>query len=67
MEGDIKKEEVVVGSFQKTMSALGLDLSGDCHVMRFYAPVDAGLRVAWLPERKDFYFQLLFSVDFTSF
>jgi hypothetical protein len=60
------KNGKVDGTKSNTMSSLGLELTADSHFLRFYAPVVAGFRSAFIPETKRFYFEMLFSIDFNS-
>lgn len=67
LKGDMQKEGMVAGSYNRRISSVGIDLLADGNMMRFYAPVSAGIRSAWLPEVKELRWEFLFSVDFTSF
>ncbi len=45
-------------------SAYGLDLQFDLHLLRTIAPLDLGLRTAYLPNHNNPYFEFLFSVNY---
>ncbi|MBN1821150.1 MAG: hypothetical protein JW833_10545 [Prolixibacteraceae bacterium] len=66
-EGDIYHMGEITGSFADSFSSYGLELTGDMHFLRFYAPVDMGFRIGYLPEVKQMDYGFLLSVDFTSF
>ena len=42
---------------------LGIDLRFDLHILRIIAPLDLGIRSAYLPENQSYYFQFLFNVQ----
>jgi hypothetical protein len=67
LEGNIYQNEVATGTFRKSMDSVGLDLSANCHFLRFYAPVELGARIAYLPGLRRMAAEMLFSVDFSSF
>ncbi len=46
------------------LKSFGLELTSDLHFLRFFAPVEIGIRSAYRPDFKDFMFNLLFSIDF---
>ncbi len=46
------------------MNSFGLEITSDLHVLRFFAPIDLGVRSIYLPESASFKFELLFSIDF---
>ncbi|MCK3686059.1 hypothetical protein [Maribellus sp. YY47] len=56
----------VTGSFSQNISSCGVELLGDVNFLRFYAPVQIGGRVSYLPEIKHTNVALLLSVDFSS-
>jgi len=49
------------------LKSLGLELSSDLHVLRFFAPIEIGLRSVYRTEFQDFQFDILFSIDFNGF
>ena len=57
----------ITGTYQKNISSYGIELNSDVNYLRFYAPANIGMRVSWIPETKNAYFNLLFSIDLTSF
>ncbi len=67
VSGDILRNGQIEGRFKKEITSIGIDLSADINLMRLYAPATIGIRTAYLPERNDYVFKLLFSIDFTSF
>jgi hypothetical protein len=68
--GWIKGKEVQNGktteSYENRLTSFGTDITADMHLFRFYAPFDAGVKIAYLPQIGKPAFQLLLSVDFTS-
>ena len=66
-EGNIYNNGDVNGSFSQNISSYGLELTGNMHFLRFYAPVEMGFRAAYLPEAARMHYGFLFSIDFTSF
>jgi hypothetical protein len=67
LEGDVYQNGAVAGTFRKSMSSLGLDLSANCNFLRFYAPFEIGARTSYLPGLRKMAAEFLLSVDFTSF
>jgi hypothetical protein len=65
--GNTYKDGEITGNFSRNLSSLGIDLTSDINILRLYAPADAGIRAAYLPETSNFSFEFLFSIDFTSF
>jgi hypothetical protein len=66
LKGNTYNGGMIVGKFQSDISSLGIELTGDSNFLRFYSPVEIGLRASYLPEIKDVYFDFLFSIDFNS-
>lgn len=60
------KEGNVINIYPKNISSTGIELWGDMNILRFYAPVEVGLRASYLPETRNVYFNFLFSIDFNS-
>ncbi len=56
----------VTGTFSQNISSLGVEILNDVNFLRFYAPVQIGGRVSYLPEVKSANVALLLSVDFSS-
>jgi len=46
------------------MQSLGIELTGDLNVLRFFAPIQLGFRTIYRPEFNDFQYNLLFAIDF---
>jgi len=53
-------------SYQTRLNSFGLEISGDMNLLRFYAPVDAGVRLGYLPALEKMVYELILSVDFHS-
>jgi hypothetical protein len=68
--GWIQGEEVqngrTISSQKESLTSFGTDITADLHLLRFYAPFDAGMKIIYLPAIRKTSFQLLLSVDFTS-
>ena len=58
-------EAVTHGDIRELESA-GLELSSDIHVLRFVFPIDLGLRIGYLPAEKQYFTDLLFSVNLSN-
>jgi len=62
------KDGIVYPNYSEfDMKSLGLELTSDLHVLRFFAPIEMGLRTIYRPDFRDFQFNLLFSIDFNGF
>ncbi len=44
-------------------SSFGTDINFDMHILRTIAPIDLGIRSAYLPSSKSLFFQFLFSIN----
>jgi len=66
LKGNYYEDGEIVGTFNSDISSFGVELTGDMHFLRFYAPVEIGVRAAYLPEDKGVYFDFLLSIDFNS-
>ena len=66
LKGNLVEDAYIVGQFTKNISSFGVEVLGDTHFLRFYAPVEIGFRASYLPEYKNVYFDFLFSIDFNS-
>jgi len=55
-----------VSTFDQQISTFGLELIGEANFLRFYAPVQIGIRTSYLNEIDEFSFNFLFSIDFNS-
>lgn len=49
------------------MKSLGVELTSDLHVLRFFAPIEIGCRSIYLPDFNTIRFDFLFSIDFNGF
>lgn len=47
--------------------SLGIELTADFHALRFFAPIELGVRSIYRPDFRDFGFDLLMSIDFNGF
>jgi len=52
------------GTYTQDISSFGAEVTGDMNFLRFFAPVQLGLRTSYLKENKEFAFNLLFSIQF---
>jgi len=66
LTGNIYKNGNVEGTFKSNISSYGLELTGNANFLRFYAPVEIGVRTSYLPKMKNVYFEFLFSINFNS-
>ncbi len=66
LKGNLYKQGKIAGTFNKNISSYGAELTGDLNLLRFYAPVEMGLRTGYMPGEGTF-FKFLLSVNFTSF
>ncbi len=66
LKGNYYENGKVTDTFTSKISSYGVELTGDMHFLRFYAPVQMGFRTSYLPEDKHFYFDFLLSIDFNS-
>lgn len=66
LEGGMYRNSEKVGTYTSQISSYGLELLGDMHFMRFYAPVQVGFRTSYLPEDDSFSVNFLLSIDFES-
>ncbi|WP_430971990.1 hypothetical protein [Sunxiuqinia rutila] len=65
--GNIYSDEgEIVARYSSQMKSLGVELMGDGHFLRLISPVSAGVRCAFIPDSKNFYLQMLFSVSLDS-
>ena len=66
LNANIYKDGKAVDTFNKNISSVGIELIGNANFLRFYAPVEIGVRASYLPEKQNVYFDFLFSIDFNS-
>jgi hypothetical protein len=52
---------------QFKMNSLGIELTSDLHILRFFAPVELGFRTVYRPDYNDLQFNLLLSINFNGF
>lgn len=52
-------------SVGRSISSLGIELQSDLHVLRFFAPMQVGVRSIYRPDFQDMQFDFLFSIDFS--
>lgn len=52
-------------SVDRNISSLGIELISDLHALRFFAPLQVGLRSIYRPTFQDMQFEFLFSIDFS--
>jgi hypothetical protein len=62
-----KKGNIYLNYHQMDMKSLGVELTSDLHILRFYAPFEIGFRTVYRPDFQDFQFNLLLSVNFNGF
>ncbi len=63
---DIDKDGTLKNNYETTLKSFGMEFSGDLNVLRFYAPVNAGVRMGYLPALKKPVYEMILSVDFNS-
>lgn len=51
---------------EQSISTWGIELIADLNFLRFYAPIEIGVRSSYLKEIDDYSIEFLFSVDFNS-
>lgn len=66
LKGYVYHEGSITGTFTKSINSFGVELTGDAHFFRFYAPVEMGVRASYIPELNNTYFNFLFSIDFSA-
>ncbi len=65
--GDYLQNGEITGSFEKSISTLGIEVTADSNFMRLYAPASIGFRTNYLMGVNRVNFEFLFSIDFSSF
>jgi hypothetical protein len=63
----IDQNNIVVSNHSLTLNSMGLELTSDLHVLRFFAPIEMGVRTIYLPGPDTFRFDFLLSIDFNGF
>ncbi|MBN2819074.1 MAG: hypothetical protein JXP36_08895, partial [Bacteroidales bacterium] len=56
----------IVGTYNQNISSVGAEVIVDMNFLRFYAPVQIGVRATFLPEIQHYSFDFLISVNFNS-
>ena len=64
LNANIYSNGKVTGTYNRSISSVGLEITGDSNFLRFYAPVEIGFRSSYLPGLKSINFDFLFSIDF---
>jgi len=59
--------KIYLNSHEMKMKSLGLEITSDLHVLRFFAPIEIGFRSVYRPDYQDFQVNLLFSINFNGF
>lgn len=54
-------------SQKMNMKSIGIEVTSDLHLLRFFAPIEIGFRSVYRPDYHDFQFNLLFSINFNGF
>lgn len=49
------------------MKSMGVEITSDLHLMRFFAPIELGFRGTYLPDYSDFQFNMIMSVNLNGF
>jgi len=62
-----KNGKIYPNSIEMKMKSLGLELTSDLHILRFFAPIEIGFRSIYRPDYMDFQFNLLLSINFNGF
>jgi hypothetical protein len=66
LTANIYENGAVSGTFNSKISSFGIELTGNANFLRFYAPVEIGVRASYLPKVENVYFDFLLSIDFNS-
>lgn len=62
-----KNGTIQPNSLTGDMKSFGIELTSDLHVLRFFAPIELGVRTTYRPDYNDYQVNLLLSVNFTGF
>jgi len=62
-----KNGKLYPNSMTAQLKSLGVELTSDLHTLRFFAPIEIGLRTIYRPNYQDFQVNLLLSVNFNGF
>jgi len=61
------KGNIYPNTLEAKMKSVGLELTSDLHILRFFAPIEIGFRSVYRPDYQDFQFNLLLSINFNGF
>lgn len=67
IKGDIYNHGSVTGTYTKNITSLGLELTAENNFLRFFVPVEVGLRAGYTQELRNFYINFLYSINLPSF
>ena len=59
--------KIYLSYHELNMKSMGIELTSDLHLLRFFAPIEIGLRTVYRPDYQDFNINLLLSVNFNGF
>jgi hypothetical protein len=59
--------EIIPNDHKLKMQSLGLELTADLHMLRFFAPIEIGTRSIYLPDFNTFKCDLLLSIHFNGY
>lgn len=62
-----ENHRIIPNHHRLDMNSLGLELTSDIHILRFFAPFEMGVRSIYLPVSNSFRFDLLLSINFNGF
>lgn len=62
-----KNGAILPNSVTGEMKSLGVELTSDLHILRFFAPIELGVRTIYRPAYNDYQINLLLSVNFNGF
>lgn len=66
LKGNYYDNGEIAGTYTTDISSVGSEVTADVNMLRFYAPATVGFRSSYLPRKKQVFFELLFSIDFTA-
>jgi hypothetical protein len=59
--------KIYLNYHELNMKSLGIELTSDLHILRFFAPLGIGIRTTYRPDYQDIQYNLLVSIDFNGF
>jgi hypothetical protein len=62
-----QNRNIIPNHHQLELTSMGIEVTSDVHLLRFFAPIEIGMRTIYLPESSSFGFDFLFSIDFNGF